>query len=294
MADPKYKKPELWQSSAVVHHLFGLSETAGALQEGEFARGLHAFETMQPAAPKRHAEEQPEAYSLPWFLDIEKRRHGKQGRWLPKLLEFAKHPGETLLGLGPGLGTDWAQYAHHGASVVVCSAAAAQLALVRRNFALRGLKGHFIQAPPTCLPLDSNSIDVACVSSLHQESAAAEGVIDEIYRVLKPGGKVLAVTPARFDVEFWTRVCFCGYRLRMEKGALPGRRVSARGLRSSFGAFAEHRIHKRHLRRAEVPHLWRWLPLPVLARLMGRMLVLKAFKPLSRVKLAAHEMRKAA
>ena len=30
-----------------------------------------------------------------------------------------------------------------------------------------------------------------------------------------------------------------------------------------------------------VPHLWRWLPLPLLERLMGRVLVLKAFKPLS-------------
>ena len=30
-----------------------------------------------------------------------------------------------------------------------------------------------------------------------------------------------------------------------------------------------------------VPHLWRWLPLPVLERLMGKILILKAFKPLS-------------
>jgi hypothetical protein len=29
------------------------------------------------------------------------------------------------------------------------------------------------------------------------------------------------------------------------------------------------------------PHLWRWLPLPLLERLLGRVLVIKAFKPLS-------------
>jgi hypothetical protein len=56
---------------------------------------------------------------------------------------------------------------------------------------------------------------------------------------------------------------------------------SARGLRRLFGRFVEHRIHKRQLRRSEVPHLWRWLPLPLLERLMGHVLVLKAFKPLS-------------
>ena len=43
----------------------------------------------------------------------------------------------------------------------------------------------------------------------------------------------------------------------------------------------EHRIHKRHLHRLEVPHVWRWTPLPILERLMGRALVLKAFKPLN-------------
>jgi hypothetical protein len=30
-----------------------------------------------------------------------------------------------------------------------------------------------------------------------------------------------------------------------------------------------------------VPHLWRWLPLPLLERLYGHFLVVKAFKPLS-------------
>jgi hypothetical protein len=30
-----------------------------------------------------------------------------------------------------------------------------------------------------------------------------------------------------------------------------------------------------------VPHLWRWLPVPLLERLLGHFLVLKAFKPLS-------------
>jgi hypothetical protein len=59
------------------------------------------------------------------------------------------------------------------------------------------------------------------------------------------------------------------------------RRCSARELRHLFSRFVEHRVHKRQLRRSEVPHLWRCLPLPLLARLMGRFLVLKAFKPLS-------------
>ena len=61
-----------------------------------------------------------------------------------------------------------------------------------------------------------------------------------------------------------------------------------RGLALEFGGnwldfrrFEEHRVCKRQLRRAEVPHLWRVVPLPLLERLMGRVLVVKAFKPVS-------------
>ena len=128
----------------------------------------------------------------------------------PRLLEFAKHGGETLLGLGDGLGTDWIQYARHGAHVVVCSPSAEQLALVRRNFELRGLAGRFLSARPASLPLESSSIDVVCVSGLLDEVADPHAVVNEVYRVLKPGGKVLAVTPARYDVDYWSRLLFPG------------------------------------------------------------------------------------
>ena len=64
--------------------------------------------------------------------------------------------------------------------------------------------------------------------------------------------------------------------------ALAGRLgVGGRQLRRLFQRFVEQRVHKRQLRRAEVPHLWRWVPLPLLERVLGRVLVLKAFKPLS-------------
>jgi hypothetical protein len=58
------------------------------------------------------------------------------------------------------------------------------------------------------------------------------------------------------------------------------RRLTGWQLGELFTRFIDQRIRKRQLRRPEVPHVWRWIPLPILARLMGRCLVLKAFKPL--------------
>ena len=92
----------------------------------EFADRLYAGEAFHANG---RIYEGAEPFTLQWFLDIENSRHGRQGRWIPRLLEFVKHGGETLLGLGNGLGTDWIQYARHGAEVIACCPAAEQLAL---------------------------------------------------------------------------------------------------------------------------------------------------------------------
>jgi SAM-dependent methyltransferase len=257
---------------------------AGPHDPVEFADRLYACETLNPAPVSRRPEEGTEPYSLQWFLNIENQRHARQGRWIPRLMEFAKHSGETLLGLGNGLGTDWLQYARHGAAVVVCSSSVEQLTLARRNFELRGLKGRFLHTTPTSLPLESASIDVACVHSLLYEIDQPQALVEEVYRVLKPGGKVLVVTPARYDVDFWFHFCFPWYRWSGQRRPVPSPaqiRFTYWRLRRLFSRFVEHRIHKRQLRRGEVPHVWRWMPLSLLERLMGRVLVLKAFKPLS-------------
>ncbi len=277
----------IWTDWATLVHEDGPASApsrglAGPHNPADFAERLYAGEALNPDETPR-PDEPAEPYTLQWFLKIEDQRHSRHGRWIPRILEFAKHSGETLLGMGNGLGTDWLQYARHGASVVVCSAAAGQLALIRRNFELRGLSGRFLHAAPDSLPLETASIDVACLSSLLPDPGN-ERVVEEVYRVLKPGGKVLAVTPAKYDIDYWYRLCFplaVWFSRGKSTGEPEGPRFSARRLKRLFGQFIEHRVYKRHLRRSEVPHLWRLVPLPLLERMFGRVLVLKAFKPLS-------------
>jgi ubiquinone/menaquinone biosynthesis C-methylase UbiE len=232
---------------------------------------------------RRHRE-LSEPYSLPWFLEAEGLRYGRHGRWLPRFLEFGKHGGDAVLGLGPGLGTDWIQYARHGAEVIACGPSAEQLGLAQRNFQLRGLRARFVHASPISLPLDTASIDVACVTSLLRETAPPQAVIAEVYRVLKPGGKVLAIAPAAHDVDFWCRRWLSWGQerqsMRSEVFAVAAS-LTSRGLRRLFERFEEPRVQRRQLRRQDLPSLLRWFPMALLERVMGRFLVLKAFKPVS-------------
>jgi SAM-dependent methyltransferase len=247
----------------------------------ETADRLYVREALLHDGPPR---ESAEPLSLQWFLGAENARLNRYGKWLPRLLEFAKHAGERLLGLGYGLGTDWVQYARHGAEVIACSPSVENLAIIQRNFELRGLRGRIVHAHPAKLPLETASIDVACVNNLLHGLSDPRPVVEEVYRVLKPGGKVLALTPARYDVEFWARCFFPWRHWRRPRHTLFGTApvcYSAWGLRKLFAPFVEHRVYKRQLRRGDVPHLWRLVPLSVLERVLGRVLIVKAFKPLS-------------
>src|SRR5262249_23266489 len=147
---------------------------------------------------------------------------------------------------------------------------------------LHKLPGRFICSDSVTLPFENSSIDVICITDQLDDIDHAPETLREIYRVLKPGGKVLAVVPARYDVNFWFGFCFPWTRLFARHGARaasPTHRYSRKGLRRLFCDYIEHRIHKRHLCRSDIPHIWRWAPRPVMERVMGRMLVLKAFKP---------------
>ena len=91
--------------------------------------------------------------------------------------------------------------------------------------------------------------------------------------------------PQRYDdVDYWHHAFFPWQRwLGWSKKANVQAGYSARRLRRLFDGFVEHRVHKRQLRRSEVPHIWRFLPLSLLQRMFGRTLILKAFKPLSAI-----------
>ena len=83
-----------------------------------------------------------------------------------------------------------------------------QLGLVRLNFELHGLPARFLHAPPHRLPLAAASVDVVCLDGLLHELDRPGDVLDEVYRVLRPGGKVIAVAPAKYGSAYWKDALF--------------------------------------------------------------------------------------
>lgn len=231
-------------------------------------------------------------YSRAWFEELEQKRHAGAGRWLRTALEVTRHASETLLMLTPGAGSDAAQYHRHGTEVTVCLTPSDPPDLLPAAFKERGLAIPVRRAPTAgALPFPPGRFDLAYLNLLADPPPDLGAVAAELYRVLKPGGKILLLAPARFDALYWQRVVLPWRHWYCEPLKFTDApRHTARGLGRVFGQFDERSAQKRHVRKAELPAACRALPAWLTGRLMGRVLVFKAFKPVS----AAYSMAEAA
>lgn len=244
----------------------------------------HAAATRELIRPPtvRRSRREAEPFSAAWFDELEQKRYHRHGAWLLRALEFGRHPGESLLVLGCGMGTDAVHYARTGTSVTVATSPGEYPQVVRDNFARHGLPVEFADIDGPRLPFADGSFDVVTWNALYDEAAPDPARIDELYRVLRPGGKVIGLFPARYDAGFWQDVLLPLRRLCFSRPPEPtaAPKTTARELRRAFGRFTELRVSKRHLRRGELPHAWRVFPLLMLERWLGRVLVFKAKKPI--------------
>lgn len=236
--------------------------------------------------------------TLEWYKEAEAYRYGKYAPWMPEVMEFSKHAGERVLEIGGGMGTDLAQFASHGAQVTDVDLSSEHLRLARENFSLRGLNGEFIHHDAETLPFEDGYFDVVYSNGVIHHTPNTRKVVKEMFRVLRPGGRVIVMVYAELSMHYWAQLVFklgllnelldsysmgeimSNHAELAESGAKPLVKVyTSRSLRRMFSDFEHVRIVKRQLIREELPPGFRWLPAGLLGRLVGWNLIIKADKP---------------
>jgi len=244
--------------------------------------------------------QQARLHTIEWFKEIEAHRYGAYAPWMPDTMEFSLHRGKKLLEIGGGLGTDLAQFATNGALVTDVDLSAGHLELAQENFRLRGLEGRFVHRDAENLPFDDAAFDVVYSNGVIHHTPNTALLVNEIYRVLKPGGRVIVMVYAENSLHYWDQQVFrlglLGGTLRQYSiGEIMSRNVELTAndarplvkvytkerLRRLFGRFGEIQIVQRQLTAADMPWFLSWIPLDLAGKSIGWNLILKARRPQS-------------
>jgi SAM-dependent methyltransferase len=93
-----------------------------------------------------------------------------------------------VLEVGCGAGTDLIRFAKGGARVTGVDIAPSAVALAKQNFAQQGLEADLREADGEHLPFADGSFDVVYAHGVVQYTANDRALVDEVRRVLAPGG----------------------------------------------------------------------------------------------------------
>jgi ubiquinone/menaquinone biosynthesis C-methylase UbiE len=126
-----------------------------------------------------------------YFDEITRHRYGHMYRYLPEAFELYRHPGERVLEVGCGIGTDGLEWARGGARYVGLDLTREAVGQARQRFGLYDQPQRFLQGDAENLPFRDASFDVVYSFGVLHHTPDTQRAIDEVHRVLRPGGRAL-------------------------------------------------------------------------------------------------------
>lgn len=125
------------------------------------------------------------------YFEAHDRLYSEECAFSCHLFEFLNHAGELVLDVGCGPGWLVRNYAKGGAKVVGIDLAESSVRLTRDSLDLFGLSGFLLVGDAENLPFAADTFGfVSCNGVLHHTPDTEAG-FNEIFRVLKPGGRAI-------------------------------------------------------------------------------------------------------
>lgn len=108
-----------------------------------------------------------------------------------RLHEYPNFRGKKVLDVGCGNGYVLSRYALEGAYTFGIDLTSNAIEISKRRFKYMGLKGVFIQGNAESMPFKGDTFDCLCSMGVLHHTPDTEGALREVYRVLKPSGRVI-------------------------------------------------------------------------------------------------------
>lgn len=149
------------------------------------------------------ADRDSEFGSPEFFARVERERYVNYAPWLKSTIGFENYTGKRVLEVGFGLGTDHISFARAGARCFGLDLTPAHVEATRRRLLLENLPVQLIRADAESLPFEDGSFDVVYSFGVLHHTPRTQRAIDDIFRVLRPGGEAIISLYHRDSVFFW-------------------------------------------------------------------------------------------
>ena len=143
--------------------------------------------------------------SKEFFDEVERFRYATQP-FMNEIVGFDKFKGKKIIEIECGLGTDLLQFARGGANVTGVDLTAQSIELVKRRFDMENLPVEAFVADAENLPFEDNGFDLVYSFGVLHHTPNTQKAIDEAYRILKPGGRIIIMLYNKTSLHVWLGV----------------------------------------------------------------------------------------
>ncbi len=135
------------------------------------------------------------------------REHRYRTEWhIPLLVPFAEAKGKKVLEIGTGNGADGVVFARNGAVYTGVDLTEVALAATRKHFEALGLSGVFQKENAEHLSFADKSFDLVYSHGVLHHTPNTQAAMDEVYRVLKPGGQAIIMLYNKHSFNYFVRI----------------------------------------------------------------------------------------
>ena len=230
--------------------------------------------------------------SLEFYRAIRQFRYHDYAPWADKVINFDRFCNNDILEIGVGLGSDHFKFAAAGNRMTALDLSREHLRHTTRHLELEGFKTHPVYGDAEQMPFEDASFDVAYAFGVLHHTPNTQESIDEVHRILRPGGTAIVGLYHLNSISYWFSTMFVqgilklgllrkGYRRLVSEieyrdemnDALPLVKVYSRsGVRRLFSKFSHLRIktcHVEHSHFSRLGRLFGSVPRQRLERFLG-------------------------
>ncbi|MFQ6033065.1 MAG: class I SAM-dependent methyltransferase, partial [Candidatus Zixiibacteriota bacterium] len=144
---------------------------------------------------------------ISYFNEIEAKRYKTEWH-IPIVAKFDQYKNKDVLEIGCGIGTDGLQFAKNGANYTGVDLSPQAVKIAKERFSLFGVGGRIEVANAEDLPFEDDSFDHIYSFGVIHHSPHTERIIEEIHRVLRPGGTICIMVYNKSSINYYIEIMF--------------------------------------------------------------------------------------